>query len=260
MNDPEINKLRKLIVELCYESQEGHIASAFSILDILYVLYEKILKISLPDDKLDKINDIFILSKGHACLALYAVLYKKGFFTLNDLKTYCDYDSPFGGHPDKTRIPGVTASTGSLGHGLPIAVGIAMAKKIKKVQSETFVLVGDGELNEGTNWEAILLASHHNLKKLTCIVDHNHSTDRAVMIDNAKDKFISFGWNAKVIDGHDGEQIYSSLTQKPSNNKPIAIIARTIKGKGINKMENNQEWHHKSPNEREYLDFIEELS
>lgn len=258
MSELEINKLKKLIIELSYNSKEGHIASAFSVLDIMYVLYERVLTISLDQD-LEKNDDTFILSKGHASLALYVMLYNKNYFTLENLKTYCSFKSPFGGHPDKTKIPGVTASTGSLGHGLPMAVGIAMAKKIKGSKSKTFVLVGDGELNEGSNWEAILLSSHHKLENLICIVDHNHSTDRALMIDNIKEKFSSFGWEAYDVDGHDQDEIFSSLTQKKLN-RPTAIIANTIKGKGIKKMEHNPEWHHKSPNEEEYLEFIKELS
>ena len=165
MIDEEIKKLKQLIIELSYKSKEGHIASAFSILDILYILYNEILRIRTHDVHLDN-EDTFILSKGHASLALYAILYKNGYFTLKELMTFCDYNSPFGGHPDKNKIAGVSASTGSLGHGLPVSVGIAMGNKIKENDSKTFVLVGDGELNEGSNWEAIMYASGNKIDNI----------------------------------------------------------------------------------------------
>ena len=257
MKEKEIKKLKKLIIELSYKSKEGHIASAFSIIDILYILYDEILRIKTHDMNIDN-DDTFILSKGHASLALYAILYNNSYFTLRELKTFCDYNSPFGGHPDKNKIPGVTASTGSLGHGLPLAVGIAMGKKIQGNTSKTFVLVGDGELNEGSNWEAILLAANHNLNNIVCIVDHNKSTDRALKIDDLKNKFQSHGWDAIEIEGHNYEQIKSSLSKELSI-QPLSIVAHTIKGKGIKKMENNPEWHHKYPNDEEYAEFIREL-
>lgn len=253
----EVKKLKRLIIKLSYKSKEGHIASAFSILDILYILYDEILRNKTHDMNVGY-DDKFILSKGHASLALYAILCKNGYFTQKELNTFCDYNSPFGGHPDKNKIPGVTASTGSLGHGLPVAVGIAMGNRIKGNDSKTFVLVGDGELNEGSNWEAILLAANHNLNNLICVVDHNKSTDRALKMDDLKNKFQSHGWSAVEIDGHNYEQIKSSLS-KESSNQPLAIVAHTIKGQGIKKMENNPEWHHKYPNEKEYMEFIREL-
>ena len=258
MHELKINELKKLIIELSYKSQEGHIASAFSIMDILWVLYDKVLNIT-PENINSKKRDIFILSKGHASMALYSILYNKGFFPLEKLKTFCNYDSSFGGHPDKLKIPGIESSTGSLGHGLPFAIGAAMSRRIRKKISKIIVLVGDGELNEGSNWESMLLASHHRLNNLTCIIDYNHSTDRALSMDNIADKFNSFGWDTSVIDGHDSNQIYTAFIKR-SSDKPYAIIAKTIKGKGCDKMENNPEWHHKAPNEKEYKEFLRELS
>jgi transketolase len=175
----KINELKKQIVLAAHAAGSGHIPSAFSILDIVWTLYDKILK---PEDR-------FILSKGHGCLALYAVLVEKGYFPKEQLMTFAKHDSILGGHPDRNKIPGVIASTGSLGHGLPMAVGVALAKKIKKQPGRVFCLVGDGEMNEGSCWEACLLAAHHKLDNLIIFVDYNYSTDRALTLDNLKDKF-----------------------------------------------------------------------
>jgi transketolase len=175
----------------------------------------------------------------------------------DDLNTFCDVDSKLGGHPTD-KIFGVESSTGSLGHGLPIGVGMALAYRIKKYKGKVYVLVGDGEANEGTIWESALLAKHHDLNNLCCIIDFNHSTDRAVNLGNLHRKFSSFGWDVIEIDGHDHDQIKAALTY-PST-KPICIIANTIKGKGLSQIENNPEWHHKFPNETEYQNMINELN
>lgn len=235
------------------KSNEGHIPSALSILDLLWVLYDRVLNIT-PETVNNHDRDIFILSKGHASLGLYAVLAKKGFISSESLDDFCKFKSDLGGHPDRTKISGVEASTGSLGHGLPIAVGVALGSKIKKQKNKVYVIVGDGECNEGTIWESAFLASNHKLNNLCCIVDYNHSGDRALKLGNLEEKFKSFGWMTASVDGHDQKKIYQALIKK-SLNKPIAIIARTIKGYGCKIMENNPEWHHKSPN-REELDII----
>jgi len=231
-------KLIKRIIDISYKKKEGHIGSSLSILDILYVLYDKIIQ--------NKHH--FILSKGHASLGLYAVL--EHFNLLDgDLETFCDFDSNLGGHPSN-KIKNVVASTGSLGHGLPIGVGMAMGEKIKNSDKKTFVIIGDGESNEGTIWESALLASNHNLDNLVCILDYNHSNDRAVKLDNLKNKFESFNWDVIEINGHSIDEITKALSY--NSDKPLLILANTIKGKGIPFMENNPEWHHKSPNEDEY--------
>jgi transketolase len=250
-----MNKLKEKIVDIATLKKEGHIPSSLSILDIMYVLYDKVLDIdSIKKNKIDR--DRFILSKGHASLGLYVIL---DHFNLlkDDLDTFCDLNSKLGGHPTD-KIFGVESSTGSLGHGLPIGVGLALAYKIKKYKGKVYVIVGDGESNEGTIWESALLAKHHNLDNLCCIIDFNHSTDRAVDLGNLHMKFLSFGWDVFEIDGHNHDQILSTLTNPTS--KPTCIIANTIKGKGISMIENNPEWHHKFPNEIEYQDIINELN
>ena len=161
-----------------------------------------------------------------------------------------------GGHPSN-KIKNIEASTGSLGHGLPIAVGIAMGEKLKNNQNKVFVVIGDGESNEGTIWESALLASQHKLNNLYCIMDYNRSNDRAIKMDNVIDKFKSFNWECYEIDGHKEEEIFNVLTKESTN--PIFILANTIKGKGCKIMENNPEWHHKSPSEEEYLKIMNDL-
>jgi transketolase len=253
----QISKMKKVIVSSAFNAREGHIPSAFSILDILWVLYDRILNIDpAKPNKPDR--DRFILSKGHASLGLYTVLAEKGFFSSSDLKTFAKFDSVFGGHPDCTKVPGIEASTGSLGHGFPIAVGVALGLKISEIKSRVFVLVGDGECNEGSIWESALLAAHHTLTNLCCIVDYNHSTDRALRLGDLSRKFAAFGWESSVINGHDHVEIFEALTHL-SDSRPTAIIAETVKGYGCKIMENKAEWHHKSPNEAELKKILENL-
>lgn len=254
----KIRELKKNILKASFDSKEGHIPSAFSILDILYVLYNQVLKIDATNPS-DENRDRFILSKGHASLGLYAVLSDKGFIDSDELGTFGKFSSRLGGHPDCNKIPGVEASTGSLGHGFPIAVGIAMALKIKKSSCRVFVIVGDGECNEGTIWETALLAVNHNLNNITCIIDYNHSNDRALLLGSLSEKFNSFGWNTLEVDGHCHEQLETALNLR-DNNRPIAIIANTIKGKGIPEMENNPAWHHKFPSENEIDEMIKNVN
>lgn len=252
----DILKIKRKIVQLSYNSQEGHIASSFSILDIIYVLYKKILNVSI--ETINNPNrDRFILSKGHASIGLYAILAEFGFIEDSELDSFCRYGSRLGGHPDRNKVPGVECSTGSLGHGFPMAVGMAMGLKIKGSVAKVYSIIGDGELNEGSMWEAILLAGNHNLSNLFCIVDYNHSTDRAVDVSSLADKFRAFSWHVTTIDGHNHEDIFNVLSSR--FNKPCAVIANTIKGYGCKLMENNPEWHHKSPNEEQLRIFLEEL-
>lgn len=249
-----MKELIKKIVTLATTKKEGHIASSLSILDIMYVLYKDVLDIeSIKNDNINR--DRFILSKGHASLGLYVIL---DHFNLleDDLNKFCDFDSKLGGHPTN-KIKNVESSTGSLGHGLPIGVGLALSYKIKKYLNKVYVLVGDGEANEGTIWESALLANHHKLNNLYCIIDFNHSTDRALELGELKEKFNTFGWESIVVDGHNHEELYNAITYK--SNKPVCIIANTIKGNGIPMMENNPEWHHKFPNEEEFNQIIDNL-
>ena len=249
-----MKSLIKKVVDIATLKKEGHIPSSLSILDIMYVLYDKILDIdSIKENKIDR--DRFILSKGHASLGLYVIL---DHFNLlkEDINTFCDLNSKLGGHPTD-KIDNVESSTGSLGHGLPIGIGLALAYKIKKYKNQIYVIIGDGETNEGTIWESALLANHHKLDNLFCIIDFNHSTDRAVDLGELDNKFKSFGWDVKIVDGHNQNEILLALSGK--SNKPTCIIANTIKGKGVTIMENNPEWHHKFPNEEEYKLIINNL-
>ena len=239
--------LLKRIIEISHKSKEGHIASSLSVLDIIYTMYDKII--------VDKEKSDFILSKGHASLALYVVLDKFGLLEEN-IENFCSFNSKLGGHPT-IQIKNITASTGSLGHGLPIGVGMALANKIKKTPNNVYVIIGDGESNEGTTWESALLASNHNLNNLYCILDYNHSNDRSLKIDSVLNKFQSFNWYCVEIDGHDENQILEAL--KTKSDKPIFILANTIKGKGCKRMENNPEWHHKYPNDLEFTEIIKEV-
>lgn len=251
-----IKQLKREIVGLAKNSGEGHIPSAFSILDILWVLYHDVLNIDSKHPTADN-RDRFILSKGQAGLGLFVVLSQKGFFPKEQLQSYCKFESNFGGHPDRNKVPGVEASTGSLGHGFPMAVGTAMALKIQNNPARVFCLIGDGEANEGSIWEAALLGAHHKLNNLYCIVDFNHSTDRALELGDLQKKFESFGWDSVVINGHNHQEIQTALTKK--SERPVAIVAETIKGKGVSLMENNPAWHHKAPSEEEYMEIMDEL-
>jgi transketolase len=257
MTDLTLKHIRKSIIELCSKSKEGHIPSAFSILDILWVLYDRVMKYDSLRPRLES-RDRFILSKGHASLGLYAILNIKGFISNKEFQSFGQFESILGGHPDRNKIPGVEASTGSLGHGMPMAVGMALALKAKKSTSRTFVLIGDGEANEGSIWESALLAAHHQLSNLTCILDYNHSTDRALRIGNVANKFEAFGWRVSEIDGHDHAAIEKCLTSCDNNN-PHMVVANTIKGYGCKAMENNPAWHHKAPSEQECRELLGEL-
>ena len=233
----------KKIVEVSHHSKEGHIPSSLSILDLLYVFYKNFT------------NRDLILSKGHAVLGLYAIL--DHFKLLNeDIYEFCKLNSKLGGHPTH-KVKNIIASTGSLGHGLPIGVGMSLGYKIQSMDKKVVVIIGDGECNEGTIWESALLASQHRLSNLYCIVDFNHSGDRALHLGNLSNKFSSFGWEVLEIDGHNHDSILESLNF--ISEKPILIIANTIKGKGIDIMENNPEWHHKFPNQEELNKIMSSL-
>lgn len=256
-----VNELKKIILCAAYDAGEGHVASAFSILDALYVLYQAHTRID-PSNPSNPSRDYVILSKGHGCLALYAVLAKHGFFSTEELSTFCKFGSMFGGHPHRLKVPGVEASTGSLGHGLPIAVGIAKALKIQgRYDQKVYCIVGDGELNEGTNWEALLLAEHHCLDNLIVLVDYNHSNDRAIAFGKSLTaKLKAFGCTIEGVNGHDHGSIDFALSQPNLHGQVKAVILETTKGKGIKEMENNPAWHHRAPNADELARFQKELS
>jgi transketolase len=240
-----LNKLIYRIVEVSSKAGEGHIPSALSILDIVWAIYNNFINIDLIKKNSNK-RDIFILSKGHGCLAQYVILEEQKIFSKKLLDSFCKYNSIFGGHPDANKIKGIECSTGSLGHGFPFAAGIAYGNKLLKINSKIITVIGDGECNEGSIWETCLIASHHKLNNLMCIIDKNKSTDRALIMDSLVKKFDSFGWESFEINGHSHNEIIKAL--KIKSKKPIAIVANTVKGKGIKFMESNPEWHHKNVN------------
>jgi transketolase len=252
-----LRKLRRRIIEVAASAREGHVPSALSILDIIWVLYDRVLNID-PAKPDDEGRDRFVLSKGHASIGLYAILADKRFFPAEALDGFCKFDSQFGGHPDSNKVPGVEASTGSLGHGFPMAVGMAMGLRIRRMPARVFCLIGDGEANEGTVWESVLLAAHHRLSNLCCIVDYNHSTDRALALGDIGAKFAAMGWIAVDVDGHDHEAIYDALVRRPDD-APMCIVARTIKGYGCPAMENDAAWHHRSPTAAELPELLDSL-
>lgn len=255
MEFKSLTDLRKQIITASSLAREGHVPSAFSILEILYVIYvvipAKYTSVTLKDFD-------FILSKGHGSLALYAALTASGHIDESWVHEFCKDQSNYGGHPDRNKVSGVVASTGSLGHGLPIAIGRILANRQKKLNHRSFCLVGDGELNEGSTWESLMLVENFNLNELCLIVDNNNSTSRAVTAFNLEEKFKSFGFQVFVIDGHDLIELENILTI-PISETPIAVIANTIKGKGLRDMENSFEWHHRSPDKNELEIFLKEL-
>jgi len=242
---------RKKILEIISYARRGHIPSAFSIIEILRVLYDDVLRIDCQNPLWED-RDRFILSKGHGCLAIYVILAQKGFFRKHELHSFCKSTSILGGHPEYGKIPGIEASTGSLGHGLSIGAGIALNGKIEKKDYRTFVLLGDGECNEGSIWEAAMCASKHRLNRLTAIIDYNkmqsYSTTHEVQeLEPFADKWKSFGFYVYETDGHDIDALRAILTKTPLHNEmPTAVICHTVKGKGISSLENNPSWHHKS--------------
>lgn len=254
----ELRVLRRMIIETSAAAGEGHIPSAFSILDLLWVLYDGILRIDPRDPRRDD-RDRFILSKGHGSLGLYAVLADKGFFPVAALADFAKFGSAFGGHPDCTKLPGIEASTGSLGHGFPMAVGCAMGLRIRGLRARVYCLIGDGEANEGSIWEAAMLAAHHRLANLFCIVDYNHSTDRALALGDMGAKFAAFGWVVRNVDGHDHAAIRRHLAPG-SGDAPICLVAHTVKGFGCPPIENQPAWHHRIPTPAEAAELVRSLA
>jgi transketolase len=250
----QMRKLREKILRAAFEAKDGHIPSSLSVMDILYVLY-----VLLPREKnIDfQADDFFVLSKGHASLALYAILEEVGLQSDRWLSNFGKFESSFGGHPDSNKLNGVTASTGSLGHGLPFTLGKILAKRSLGRSCSAFCLVGDGEMNEGTTWESLLIASHHEMKELTLLIDDNGSTNRSLKLGDLESKFKSFGFETYRVDGHSHSEILSALLIQ--NSYPKAIIASTIKGYGVNAMENNPAWHHAIPNTNQLAEMVRDL-
>lgn len=256
-------KMRQDIFKMACRANGGHIAPSFSMADIVAELYfDGILQYS-PEKPKDKNRDFFILSKGHGVLALYSALSLAGFFSREKLDTFCHFGSELGSLAKKDSVPGIEATTGSLGHGFSYGVGIALANKIDNRSNHVYVLVGDGECEEGSIWEAAMSAAHHQLDNLTLIIDNNKlqamdSVDNIMSIRNLAGKFSAFGFDCEEIDGHNYAEIKRALLRRRSG-RPRAVIANTIKGKGISFMENVAIWHYRIPNEEEMKIALQEL-
>jgi transketolase len=248
--DERARALRRLVVRAMDRGGRGHLPSAASVIDILRVLYDDILKVRAGEPRWAD-RDRCILSKGHGCLALFAVLADKGFFPLAELDRFCKFDALLGGHPEVT-VPGVDASTGALGHGLPIGVGMALAARLQGRPSRVFVVMGDGELNEGSVWEAALAAGQHQLGNLTAIVDYNKMqsygpTRDIVDLESLTQKWRAFNFAVREVNGHDIGGLRAVLSDAPfAPDRPSALICHTVKGRGFGEVEHNAGWHHKS--------------
>lgn len=241
----------------------GHTGGDLSCIDILNVLYNRILRIS-PDRPDDPDRDRYIQSKGHSVEALYVVLADRGFFPESDLQTLCRYRSPYAGHPTR-KVRGIEHNTGALGHGLAFGVGLAIAGKKDRARYRVFVLLGDGELDEGSNWESMMAAAHYRLDNLIAIVDRNMlqitgPTEQVCRLEPLEAKLEAFGWSVRDVDGHDIAALTAVLSQVPfEHDKPSAVIARTVKGKGVSFIENDPSWHHGVPDDQEYEQALQEL-
>jgi transketolase len=249
--DERSKQLRRTVVRMLQKARRGHVGSAYSLVEILRVLYDDVLRFDPKNPKWPD-RDRCILSKGHGCLALYAVLADKGFFPEAELGKFCAADGILGGHPDAGKVPGVEASTGALGHGLPIGLGMALHLRMARSPARVFVVLGDGECNEGSVWEAAMCAGKHRLTRLTAVVDYNKhqsyaSTKEVQDLEPFADKWRSFGFAVHEIDGHDVEALRDVFRAAPfAADRPSAVICHTVKGKGASFAENNMKWHHKN--------------
>ncbi|MBP7141862.1 MAG: transketolase [Opitutaceae bacterium] len=253
--------LRRRMLRLIHHAGAGHTGGGLSCLDILSVLYHRVLSIS-PETAEAPTRDRYVQSKGHCVEALYTVLADRGFFPDSDLDTVCRYGSKYVGHPTR-KVRGIEMNTGALGHGLPICLGMALAAKMDANAFRIFTLLGDGELAEGSNWEAAMAAAHHRLDNLTAILDHNTlqitGSTRDVMSNEPLDaKWRAFGWEVRIVNGHDFEALTAALSP-PHPGRPLFVIANTVKGKGVSFMENVARWHHGVPGDDELARALSEL-
>jgi transketolase len=256
-------EIRRDTLRMVHAANASHVGSALSIADIVAVLYSSILNVH-PDDPDHRDRDRLVLSKGHACTAIYAALANLGFFSHTDLTDYATDHSVLMSHVSH-RVPGVEFSTGSLGHGLPFGVGKAKAAKMRGAPWRTFVITSDGEWDEGSNWEAALFASHHGLDNVTAVIDFNNlqsltTIEETLRLEPLAAKLRTFGWSVQEVDGHDHTELEAALLRVPWDpGKPNAILARTVKGKGVSFMENRVEWHYRSPNNEQLSAALAEL-
>ncbi|MGP1393966.1 MAG: transketolase [Inquilinaceae bacterium] len=258
------NRVRRRDLQAVFEAGAGHIGGEMSVIDLLTALYFHVVSVN-PDDPLDPHRDRVVLSKGHTALALYIVLAEKGFIPMDEISTFLKPHSRLNGHPHRLKVPGVETNTGPLGHGLPVAVGMAKAAQLNGDAWRTFVIAGDGEMQEGSNWEAIMAAAQFRLDNLTLIIDHNRLQQGARLADTNglapfAPKLAAFGWEVEEIDGHDMEQICRALSRESApKGRPKCVVAHTNKGHGISFMSDNVAWHHKVPNDAQYRQAMAEL-
>ncbi len=255
--------VRLKIIRTIHAAQLGHVGGDLSVTDILTALYFHVLDID-PANPTSPKRDRFVLSKGHCAAAFYSVLSLRGFFEPEAVDSFMKPLSPLNGHPNRRKIPGVEANTGPLGHGLPIAVGMATGARIAGETWRTFVVLGDGELQEGSNWEAAMAAAHRGLGNLTAIVDRNRfqqgaGTEATNQLEPLADKFRAFGWDVHDVDGHDVSAL-ADLLGRTGSDRPRAVIARTFKGRGVSFMEDKVDWHHKVPSAEQVEIALKELA
>ncbi len=253
---------RRKILQYIKHAGAGHTGGSLSCVDILNVLYNRVMNVS-PKNFSDPHRDRYIQSKGHSVESLFVVLADQGFYDESELQTLCSYQSDFVGHPTR-HVPGVEQNTGALGHGMPIAAGIAIAGKLDDATFRVFTLLGDGELAEGSNWEAAMCAAHHKLDNLTAIIDYNTlqiSGRTRDVCDNSPidEKFSAFGWTVRTVNGHNYDELTTALTDAPTPGRPTVVIANTVKGKGVSFMEDVAKWHHGVPSDVEYAQAISEI-
>ena len=266
-----VEQLRKLArsvrrrdLQVVHGAKLGHVGGEMSAIDILVTLYFAVLNVD-PNRPDDPERDRFILSKGHSAVALYTTLAHRGFIPLEQLDTFAQPLSKLNGHPDRNKVPGVETNTGPLGHGLPVAVGAGIAAKLQDASWRVFVLTGDGELQEGSNWEAAMAAAHYKLDNLTVIVDRNRLqqgdwTEQTMHLEPLADKWRAFGWSVAEVDGHNIAQLLETFARVPFEaGKPNCIIAHTHKGQGVSLMRDKAAWHHKVPNAEELATALKEL-
>ena len=245
----ELNKIRYSILQSCFKIKEGHIGSAFSVIEILYVIFKRYFK-----------KHYFVLSKGHAAIGVFAVMNYFKILNNKDYKSFCKLNSKLGGHPDSTKLPNLNFSTGSLGHGLPVSSGLAFGLKMKRDKRKIICLIGDQELMEGTTWESLHIISNYNLNNILLIIDRNNSDFRSIKFIKLKKRLSVFCDKISEVDGHNVKSLTTAIEKGIKNKKSFQIlIANTIKGKGISSIENNPAWHHKAPSKEEMKNFKVEL-
>ena len=260
--ESDARSIRRSVVSMIDAAQQGHIGGDLSVTDILVTLFDAVLDID-PSDPTRLDRDRFIMSKGHCAASLYSTLAHCGYFPASELSSFMQPLSPLNGHPNCNKVPGVETNTGPLGHGLPVGVGQAIAAKLRNRGHRVFVVLGDGEMQEGSNWEALMCASHQGLDNLTAIIDRNRlqqgaRTEATNSLEPLGDKLASFGLEVREIDGHDHRALLAAFAPSTTG-KPVAVIANTIKARGISFAEDRVEWHHKVPSAEQVAQALEEL-